>query len=216
MPTGPVQYLPSLLQIRAQYDVDAVTGEHPENVLWFVNRSAGTPTLAQLTTIAQTFDAAWAPVFAAAGSTVYHYTGSIVTDWSSAFGLVWTTVGTYTPHAGGAGGVALPFNSSALISLKTGEHFKGGHFRIYLPYLAANDLGTNPSWLSSTAISAIQSAFTGVEPAMNSSGVLGGQSQRCYRHRYDPVNKRVDPITVFTVNQMIATQRRRLRKAPHK
>lgn len=212
----PVQLLPELVQIKPQYDIDVETGNHPENILWFKNQTAGTPTLANLTTIANTFDPLWANIWKVVGSTAMHYTGSVVTDFSTSFGLVYSSVGTLTPIAGSEGGIALPPNVSALISLRTGEHYRGGHFRIYLPWLAGNALGSNQSILSSAAMAGLTSAYLALEPGMNSSGVLGGQTQRCYRHRYTAGAARLDAITTFSVNQILATQRRRLRKAPHR
>jgi hypothetical protein len=67
-----------------------------------------------------------------------------------------------------------------------------------------------------TVASIVASNVNVVVVAMNSSGVLGGQGWRLYRHRFDSVNARLDPITTYGVRSRLATQRRRLRKAPHK
>jgi hypothetical protein len=210
-----IQLLPQLLQCKPQYDVDPQTGNKPENILWFKSAASGTPSIANLTAIAAAFDPAWANVYKACGSTAYHYNGSIWTDFSNAFGLVYSSVGAFTPVAGAAGGVALPYNVAALLSLKTGEHYRGGHFRVYMPYLGANVIGTNSSIMQPTYVNALGTAFSALNAATTASGVLGGQTQVCYRHRFTSGTARLDVITAFVAQTQLATQRRRLRKAPH-
>lgn len=208
----PTVYLPSLIQIRAQYSPYPDTGEIPENVFWFLSRSAGTPTLANLTTMANTFSTQWGGIWALWGATARTFTGAIVTDWSSAFGLTFTNVGVFSAHAGTATGQAPP-QVAGLVSFSNGEHFKGGHFRIYLPWLGTAVISTtDPGQLTAAAVTNMFNNYSGLEPAMNATGVLGGQTQRLFRWRSQPGRARLDPIQTYTVQSMLATQRRRLRR----
>jgi hypothetical protein len=212
----PIINQPRLLLVRPQYTPDPDTGNHPQNILWFQSTTAGTPTLANLTAMAAAFDPAWYLVWSDVGAQGTYYLGSIWTDFSSAFGLTYSSVGTYSPHVGSVTG-RLPPNSACLISLKSGERFRGGHFRIYLPWIGQAALSaTDSSMLLAANTNVVTTNFSNLDVATSGSGVLGGQLQVLYRHRTDPVKARLDPIVSFTVQQLLATQRRRLRKAPHK
>lgn len=211
----PTVYMPSLIQIKPQYSPYPDTGEIPENVLWYVNRTAGTPTLANLTTIANVFHPLWGNVWKQVGATSRQLTGCVVTDWSGPFGLTYSNVGTVSAVAGLASGGAPP-QVSALISWQNGEHYKGGHFRTYLPWLGTQYISTtDPGQLTSTTPGNVLSSLVNLEPGMNASGVLGGQTQRLFRHRTSSTSARLDPITFMVVQNVLATQRRRLRKISH-
>lgn len=215
MPTGPVILQPRLLLVKPQYDVDPDTGDVFENVLWFQSATAGTPTVANLATMASHFDTQWGSIFSYGGATGKHYNGSIWTDYQSTTGLSYTSVGTFTP-AVGTSGSPMPPNTAILISMSNGERFRGGHFRTYLPWLGTSAISTtDPSNTTSGIQSAITTAFANLNGVTTGSGVLGGQSQVLYRHRHDAALAQLYPIVSFQVRLRFATQRRRLRKAPH-
>lgn len=211
----PTVYMPSLIQVKPQYSPYPDTGEVPENVLWFLSRTAGTPTLANLTTINNTFCPLWASFWKQQGSSARSFTGAIVTDWSSAFGLTSNNVGAFAAVVGSTSGQAPP-QVASLISFANGEHYKGGHFRTYLPWLASGAISvTDPGQLTSTVQTNLTSTFALIEPGMNGTGVLGGQTQRLFRHRTNAALARLDPIVTYQVQAVLATQRRRLRKISH-
>jgi hypothetical protein len=213
----PTVFQPKLLQVRPQYTLDADTGRFPENVLWFESLSNGTPTLAQLLTMAAVFDSGWANVWKQFGPSDKHYTGSVWTDWSSDSGLSNSSVGIFAPVAGLNSVASQSFQVAVLISLSNGQRFKGGHFRIYLPYIASNlgvagnedTLLPGPIGTGSTAFAALNSITTG-------SGVFGGQTQVLYRFRNDPARASIYQIASFQISPRFATQRRRLRHVAHR
>jgi hypothetical protein len=214
--SAPIVLQPNLVQIKAYYTPNPDTAEHPMNLLWFISRSAGGPfSLAGLQAVATAFDPLWGAIWRYFGNGHRFYIGSTVTDYSTAFGLQYDSRGVFTPQAG-ATSQDMPPNVAALISLHVAERWKGGHFRIYLPWGGQTALDSNDSnHLSASTIGNMTVAYAALEPGMNSIAVAGGFTQRCYRQRTDPVKAHLMPINTFTVQQLVATQRRRLRKAPH-
>jgi len=213
--SAPVVLQPRLLQVRTQYSPNPDTGDHPENVLWFQSASSGTPTVANLTGMAAAFDPAWGTLCNSFLATGQSYLGSIWTDYSTAFGASYTSVGVFTPHAG-ADGESLPPNVAALISLHILERYRGGHARIYLPYCGVNmQSTTDPSMIKSANLTGLTTNFAAINVATTTSGVLGGQTQMVYRQKTIPASAHLMVINSFTAQPVFASQRRRLRKAPH-
>lgn len=216
MATKPNVYQARLIEIRPQYTHDPDSGDNPENVLWMQSASAGTPTLANLTTIQNIFDAQWKTLFAAYGATTANYTGSVITDWSSNTGLSQSSVGVLTPEAG-ANGSPTPPQVSILISYVIQLRWRGGHFRTYLPYVGQSGLtNTNNDSISSGLASTIGTHYNSVNTNLGSSGVFGGQQLVMYKNKNNPATATVYPIAGFIVNTLLATQRRRLRVVPHR
>lgn len=212
-------YKPALVQIRPQYSsgqTDELTT--PENVLWF--QGAGTSyfplTVSQLVLIQSTFDSAWALLWKIAGFTGYSYTGSVATDWSTSTGAQSNTVGSFTPVAGVAT-TRQAAQVSCLISMKTANapKYRGGHGRMYLPFigLPMNDAYT----FMSTPIANIQAQWATFSASMAGIATVngGGYQQMMYRERTNPTNAALYVVTSVTTQARAATQRRRLRKAPH-
>jgi hypothetical protein len=210
-------YQPKLVQCRPQYTVDSDTGRFPENVLWFQSLNTGTPTLANLLGMAAGFDTVWGTMWATMSTTGKHYTGSVWTDWSSNTGLSNSSVGTFTPVAGSNSGTCSSFQVAVLISLSNGQRFKGGHFRIYLPYVASIlSVSGAEDTMSTTIVNNISSRFAAINASTTGSGVLGGQTQVLYRFRNDLARASLYQIASFSVSQRFATQRRRLRHVAHR
>jgi hypothetical protein len=210
-------YKPGLLQMRPQYTTSESDADHVENILWFASASTTTPTLAQLVSIADLFDNNWGPLFATYAPSSASYMGSIITDWSSDLGLSYSTVGSYTPQPGLNGSKPAPLQVSALISYSIPKRYRGGHPRTYLPYVADEVLtGSDNSNITTTITEGIAGDLNTMVSAMKASGILGGQTQVIYLHRNDPVNAAVYEYSSFTVQSLVATQRRRLRKVAHK
>ena len=208
--------LPGLLVVKPCYDVDPDTGDQYENVLFFQSVTTATaPSLANLQSMASHFDSPWGAVFQAYGAQTKHYIGSIWTDWSSPFGLSYDGRNSITPIAG-TQGATVPPNTSVLVGYSNGERYRGGHFRTYLPWVGTGSItGTAMDQVVPAVVTNIVNAINGVQTAMNTSGVLGGQNWKLYRHRYLAGTARLDPIVTYNVRTRLATQRRRLRKAPH-
>jgi len=211
------QYLPGLLQIRPQYTADPDAPNQPENVLWFLSNTHTTPTISNLTAIASAFDNNWGPVFNQYGAANTYYVGSITTDWSSDTGASYTSVGTFTPEEGGGSTSSTAPSVAILISLHIPVRYRGGHGRIYLPHVASGELQA-PLYdqISSTLGGRIVTYFNDMVTGMQSSGVLGGQVMGVYRFRNTAGRNTFVPFSSFTVQALLASQRRRLRKAPHR
>jgi hypothetical protein len=212
---APVVLQPGLLQCRPQYTVDPDSGDHPENVLWFLSGSTSAPTLANLSAIAAVFDPAWANMWKTVGASNKNYTGSVWTDFSTVFGLSTSSVGTFTVVPGLHGG-CFPSNVSVLISMHILERWRGGHPRTYLPWISTGcQWASDADQVDPTILATCISAFSAINTATIGSGVLGGQSQRIYREKSNPATAHLMPINSFNISNRFATQRRRLRKAPH-
>lgn len=212
----PNVYQPRLIQIRAAYDTNVDSGDHPENIFWFQSATGSAPTVSQLHAICNVFDAGWYPVWAKVGTSNRHYIGSTATDWSSDLGLQATSVGTYTPEPGAAGATGMPAQVAALISWSNGQRFKGGHFRTYLPWLGAGALlASDHNQLDPTVQGNVGTAIDTWLSEMLSSGQLGGQTQKLYRHRNNVATAALYSVSEYSVQLGLATQRRRLRRAAH-
>lgn len=208
----PNVYKPGLLQIRAQYTREVDSGDTPENVFWFQSGSTATPTLSQLQAIQAVFDSSWAGFWKETGSTDAFMTGSIATDWSSASGLENSSVGTFGA-INGVAGAGVPPNVAALISYLIQLRWRGGHFRTYLPYIGSSAIisGTHDQ-LSPSVIATLQTGFNTFLNDMLASGDLGGQAFRCYKDKTNATLATLYPIAGYTINTVLASQRRRLRR----
>lgn len=213
----PNVYKPGLLQIKPMYEVDVDSGDHPLNVTWWQSTTLSTPGLADLTTLAAVFDFYWSAMWSTLGSSAKHYEGCLITDWSSNTGLEYSSVGVWTPTAGSHSGGLAPPNVAVLLSYNSGERFRGGHFRTYFPYIGNVIItGANSDTVDPAFINGATTAFVSLGTGMNGSGVLGGQSQRLYRHRGSPTLAQLYQIKSFGFQSRLASQRRRLRKAAHR
>lgn len=209
-------YKPGLVQIRPRYTQSDVTGHIPENVLWFQSGTTTTPTVGNLQSMVNLFDAQWGNVWAAYAPSVNHYTGSIATDWSSNAGLQYSSVGVLTPIAGGQAAGCQSAQVCILISYQIGVRYKGGHPRTYLPYVSEGvTQGSSGDQVTTTCQTAIVTALNGVINTMKGSGILGGQTMVIYRHRTNATLAQTYPFATFTVQSQTATQRRRLRHVAH-
>lgn len=213
----PNVYQPGLLQIRPQYQFDPDAANTPENVLWFQSAQTTTPTLAQMQTIQHIFDTNWGAVWAPYGVSTHSYQGSVITDWSSNVGLSFSTVGSFTPVTGTAGGVAAAPQVAALISYHIAKRYKGGHPRTYLPLISQGVIGgtANDTIVSSVTQGAVTNINTLIG-AMKSSNTLGGQTMVVYLGKTNPAKAQVWQFSTFTAQSLIATQRRRVRHVGRK
>lgn len=212
----PNAYLPGLLQIRPRWTTDLDSGDHPECVTWWQSGNTTTPpTSTDLANIAGLFDTNFAPVWSNVGASAKQYLGCVITDWSSATGLSWDTEGLFTPVNGIHAGNMLPANVAVLISMAVATRYKGGHPRMYLPYISGNIPGTSFDRIDQSYASSSETAMANLGSTMVGGPVLGGQRQVLFRHRSSPALASTLVIQSYTVHALLATQRRRLRRAAH-
>lgn len=201
-------YVPGLMQIRPQYSEEPDAPDHPENVTWWLGTTTAPYTLGEIASIAAAFDAKWGPMWNAVGGDNMHYYGAIYTDWGSDTGLTYNSVGTYEGEVG-SNGTLQPPNVAALISGQVGIRYRGGHPRIYLPYVGASALTDEYSdSLSPSAVESCTSAYTDLQSIMSTGSGYRIMNQVLYRRKTGDVLR----WDSFVVNGLLATQRRRLRR----
>jgi hypothetical protein len=113
--------------------------------------------------------------------------------------------------AGGGGAIPVAPNVAVLIKKNSGIIGKHNRGRMYVPYVQGNDFVTENDHLNPTQLSAWQGVvntfFTSLSPGTTVSNIV-------LLHR----NAALTPVVVtsMTVEQLVASQRRRLRKAAHR
>lgn len=219
---GHNNYFNGLVQIRAQYNASGEDRDVPENVTWWKGAFSTGLSLGQATAIQLAFDTAWAVMWSQVGVDSVAYAGSVLTDWSSNTGIESTSVGTFAPVDGTQTDRA-PAQAAALISLQVALRFKGGHGRVYLPAIG-NSATTSAMDLTTGVVTLLNEKYLLLANAMNaiSSGNGGPFVQQLFRFRSadyptmpTPVPALV-PIVAANAQQLLATQRRRLRKVAHR
>jgi hypothetical protein len=218
-------YLSGMVQIRPQY-IDSSEYIH-EDVLWWIG-TLGTRSnylASQLTEMQSAFDTGWAGFWPNIAPNTAHYIGSIVTDFSNDLGLQIGNSG-YSHVPGANDGAEAPQQAALLVSLHEQQRYKGGHGRIYLPCLYGpfiddgRTINTGiPPLVASGITDTVNALF-----ALDSTG--GGPVNFTVFHTRTQVEPKTDPPTYkdpyynvvqsWTVQSVLATQRRRLRKAAHR
>ena len=208
----PNVYQPGLLQIRAMYSMDPNAANTPENITWWQSGSNTSPSVANLQAIQAIFNTNWANMWKPVGGADSLYVGSVITDWSSAVGVSIDSRGTFTAVSGSGGALSAPPQVAILISWKIALRWRGGHFRTYLPHIADGVVtGTYRDQIGASTATNLNTSFTALNNAMQTSGILGGQSFRLYKDKDKPGSAALFPVTNFGAQTQLATQRRRIR-----
>lgn len=213
-------YYPGLVQMVGHW-TDQTARVH-YCVCWATGATSGGYTSAQLHNLAGIMFLNFANAWGAIGSPSAQLTDCVCTDWSSNTGL---QAGAATSAISGSGTGELPLNTAALLSLKVALRYKGGHGRVYLPSLADN-ITTDGRTIQTAKLGTLQTAVSawGAQLASISSANGGPFNQVVYLQHRQPKPPTVPPtylpatvqvVNSITAQQVLATQRRRLRKAPH-
>jgi hypothetical protein len=208
-------YKPGLIQIRPQYSFETDAPDKPENVTFWRSGSLASPLLSDLVAFQTVFDTDWGAVFASYGANDAHYTGSVISDWSSASGPVSDSVGSFTPVAGGQGAAAPP-QIAILMSWPVPIRYRGGHGRTYLPYVGFGSINTAGFADHINNAATIAGHVATLRSDLNAVTNLGGITPVQYRYRTDPVKAEIVVPTDIVVDDMLATQRRRIRRVAHR
>lgn len=206
-------YLKSLVQIRPTY-LDLNNNKTHLHVWWaFGNAGDGPYTLPQLQAVQAAVDAAFTSDWPAAGGAAGKYTSCYVIDWSSNTGL--EVAPNSSISVAGTGTDTTPSNVAGLVSGENGFRYRGGRPRIYFP-LVTYTPGT-PDVPGSGATSGINSLVTAVNTNLfGVSSADGGPFEwGNYRYRDDAAKAAFTGVTWKPMELLWATQRRRIRKAPH-
>lgn len=214
----PNNYLPGLIQIRPQYT--NLGADIPENIMFWEGSESAGYSLAQLQAIQAVFDHYWPLMWNKQADVNVTYLGSIITDWTSDAGLEWSSVGTLTPVAGVESGLGAA-QSCCLISWVVPLRWRGGHFRTYLPGVAASALSSESAISASITTAMVTAIATLLTQMLDISGANGGPVAPVafrFRNQKPDVEPRPTtyPFSSYTVQAQLATQRRRVRKVTRK
>lgn len=142
--------------------------------------------------------------------------GMKLTDLASDTGAV---AESSSGQAGTFSGDELPAQAAVLVNFAIGRRYRGGHPRMYFPP-PTQSLLAGPSEWAGTLITELGSRFTALfayySGGTEGTTVLAGPVNVSYKTAGAPrVSPVVDPITGFTVNPIMATQRRRIRASSY-
>lgn len=125
-----------------------------------------------------------------------------------------------TPNPGTNGEDPLPAQVCTLVSLDQGRRYRGGHPRMYLNAGGDGNLLTMNQWNDgyiSSAIDAFGDLFTALNSSASGGVALSGMCCVSYVDRevnpvppYRRTVPLVEPILGFAVDELLATQRRRI------
>lgn len=209
--------------IRADFFLTVGANARVRDRIFFAFAGAG-PNVADLNTLAGQISGAWLTNLVPQTNTGVTLTGITLTDLTSASGA--QTV-TSQSRVGTLAGVALSAGVAMVVKFKVARRYRGGHPRFYLPGRVAADLSTTTQWVAgstSSLATAFAAFITGCEAAppvnigvlthVNVSYFAGftnktfpsGRTRAVPNVRVTPVQ---DPVTAYSVNQFIASQRRR-------
>lgn len=150
MPALPA--VPNVMRV----DMKHTLGDDVDVLDRFYLRYAGTaPTTAQLNTFAAGIESAWVTHLQSFAFTDVTLTEVTVTDLSSAFAAVGHAT---TGHTGTNSGVPLPANAAFIIKFLQDRRYRGGHPKVFLPYLVAESLDSVQAWLPAT-VAGLVAAF---------------------------------------------------------
>lgn len=182
------------------------------NVINYQTAAVGL-TVAQLTAIQTAFDTAWAAWWRPLSPNTNRYMGCWVIDMGSASGNQ-VTNSAYTPLLGTGAGASWGDQQCALISLKTQNRYRGGHGRVYIGGLNVAQMSSDGHQLATAAQTAITTGWNNTNAAMiGVSGAAGGPLNLIVWHKHWAAAPNTTEIVVTsTVQNVLATQRRRQRK----
>jgi hypothetical protein len=207
-------YYPQLLQVRPQF-TDEVGRVH-ECVLWYIGATESEWPLSdsQLETIQSAFDGSFiSNIWGSYGASAANYVGAAVADWSSSSGL--ERPAGHSPESGGNGN-ELPAQVAILTSWHSPTRYKGGHGRTYLPCIGV-EVQQDASHIMTGTASDLSGGWTELETTMVDIATTagGGFTQVIFHQRPKVGAPFVSEIPSWTVNTLMATQRRRIRKVAH-
>lgn len=203
-------YHPGVVQIVPHYDLGQPT--NAANVTYWKTAVTGL-TVTQLSAIRTAFDTTWNTFWQTLGTNQAKYTGSTVTDMSSNTGAASNNVG-YSPHAGSATGGPMGDQVAYLLSLHGGVRYRGGHARLYIPGVAQDETQADGRTLTPTAMTSLTTLYTQAVTTMAGiTGVNGGPLTPIIWHKkWTAAPNTIEDVFNWTANQVVATQRRRVRR----
>lgn len=210
---APLPYQPNLLLIKPQY-LDP-SGRVHENVTWWSGSVTSGYTASQLTAIVAELMLNWGNSWAKIGASDSQLTGAYIQDYTSATGQ---SVSYSSVVAGANSGAPLAQNTAVLISVHGATRYRGGHSRIYLGGLTGaitlDGVNVNTAFANwNTFLTDWAAVYTGMAGISTANG--GPVNSVIYHGRRHGIAPYIEVMFNYTVQTKLASQRRRLRKAPH-
>jgi hypothetical protein len=124
----------------------------------------------------------------------------------------------YSSGGGGAGVVSMSDGTSLLVSLKTALRYKGGHGRIYMPGIDTSVTAGDGRNMSATPLATLNTQLGVLQTTLNGiSSANGGPYVWIVWHRkLHSAPNTTEVVLTPLAQQVLATQRRRLRKVPRR
>jgi len=207
--------------VRITHEVKLDTQNYGFRTFWF---TAGAPSAADVTTLANAAAAAFTAQFVPLMSSSYVLTKTIAQDLSTATGFV---AEVDTNNVGGDAGGGLPASAAVNMGFKIARHYRGGKPKVFLPLGSAAKIADRRSWTPSF-VTACNTAWTNYATAIQSAATASiyaqcnvsyyagynvpttgpsGRVKQTLKLRIPPL---VDLITGHNAQLKIGTQRRRL------
>lgn len=209
--------------IRVDFFLTVGANARVRDRIFFSFAGAG-PAVTDLNTLAATISSSWLTNLVPQTNTGVTLTGITLTDLTSASGA--QTV-TSQSRVGTLAGTALSAGVAMIVKFKVARRYRGGHPRFYLPGRVTADLASSTQWASGSTTS-LATAFAAFITACEASpptniGVMthvnvsyfngftnktfpSGRTKAVPTVRVTPVT---DPVTAYSVNGFIGSQRRR-------
>lgn len=209
--------------VRADFFLSVGANVRVRDRIFFSYTGAG-PNTTDLTTLAGTISTAWLNQLVPQTNTSVVLTQIALTDLASSSGAqVFST----QSRSGTLAGTFLPAAVAMIVKFKIARRYRGGHPRFYLPGRVTADLSTTTTWAgaSATSLATAFAAFIaacvttpptnlGTMAHVNVSYFTGftnktfpsGRTRAVPNPRATPL---VDPITSYSVNTQVGSQRRR-------
>lgn len=206
-------YHPGVVAVVPHYNIGRPT--NAVNVTYWSTAASGL-TVAQLTVVQTAFDTAWSGYWHTYACSLNSYVGSIVTDMSSNTGAQAGNA-TYVPVIGAGAATSIPDNCAILMSLKTSTRYRGGKGRLYIPGQDSLSVMADGRTVVAGRVTQFQNLWTNVVSAMSGvAGSSGGPYNPIVWHKKLRTNPNTtEAINSVVVSNILASQRRRLRKVPH-
>lgn len=222
--------MPALPDVPQVIRIDLQHSEDADPLLdnrTFWRYTGGAPADADLDSLASSLAGGWASILAPLAPTSVKLDGIVCTDLTSPTSARGSWTGS---HFGTRSGTRPFINTCALLNFQIGRRYRGGKPRTYNPWGTDTDLATSQEWATEFVTEVNTDWTTWASEITGSSAgpaTLGAQCNVSYYHGFasvqNPVTLRwrniptprstavTDNITGHSCNQLVASQRRRVR-----
>ena len=174
---APLPDVPNVLKVTLQHEVGSDVNARSR---FFVSYTGSAPTDAECATVASSIRAAWATDVKAQVAQVTTLIETTVQDLTTPS----SGIGSDTTHVVGTGDATdMPGGLAVVLSPVIGRRYRGGHPRVYLPYLTPGNLSTPQTW-NPTQLGDLLSAWLTFISAVLLETWSGGATSACVNISY--------------------------------